>query len=151
MGKNKYTPPYSDHSAGAAVSHAARLMLQTLADAHQGLRIAPAQYRILTELWKYGGLTQRDLVARLDVEQSTIGNTLNRMERDGLIQRKQHPTDGRAQIIGLTARARKLREPAMAIANKINNAALSGFSAAEKAQFHEFMNRIISALKEAAD
>lgn len=151
MAKDKYIPPYSDHSAGAAIAHAARLMSQTLAEAQQDLNIAPAQYRILTELWKYGGLTQRDLVARLDIEQSTIGNTLSRMERDGLIQRKPHPTDGRAQIIGLTARARKLKEPAMAIGAKINNVALSGFSAAEKAQFREFMNRIISALKEGVD
>jgi len=48
------------------------------------------------QLWAEDGLTQRDLVERLDIEQATMGNTLGQMEHDGLIVRTPHPTDGRA-------------------------------------------------------
>ena len=75
---------------------------------------------VLLELWREEGLTQRDLVARLDVEQATLANTLARMERDGLVRRKPHPVDGRAQSIHLTDRARRLEAPATKAADGIN-------------------------------
>ena len=44
------------------------------------------------------------------MEQATIANTLARMERDGLIERRVHPRDKRAQQIFLTDKARGVIE-----------------------------------------
>lgn len=94
------------------------------------------------------GIVQKNLVTRLDIEQSTIGNTLNRMVRDGLIERKPHPQDGRSQVLCLTPRGRALKEEAMGNACQVNAKALSGFSEDEKCQFFFLMNKMIKALKE---
>lgn len=136
-----------DHSAGALVAHASRLLHQALALAQQPLGLAPAQYKILVQLWAQDAQTQRDLVLKLDIEQSTIGSTLNRMERDGLIQRRPNPQDGRSQFICLTARSKKLKGPAIQLANRINEKALSGFTAAERAQFFALMEKFIKTIK----
>lgn len=48
------------------------------------------------------GLTEAELVQRLDVEEATMANTLSRMERDGLIRRR--PPDGRSQTVDLADR-----------------------------------------------
>lgn len=137
-------------TAGAVVTHASRLMVQAFSASQRELNLAPAQYRIIIELSRREKLTQKDLIAKLDIEQSTIGNTLNRMEQGGLIERKPHPNDGRAQILCLTPHAIELREKANIKAKLLNQKALSTFSDDEKTQFFELMNKLIKTLKNEA-
>lgn len=111
------------------------------------LGIVPGQFPALLALWQKDGQTQRELVDLLDVEQATMANTLNRMERDGLILRKEHPSDGRAKIICLTDKARVIREEAYAAASAVNDRALMGFSEEERRRFVDFMQRAIRTLQ----
>ena len=104
-------------------------LFQALAREIGPLGLAPGQFMVLLELWREEGLTQRDLVDRLDVEQATLANTLARMERDGLVRRKPHPVDGRAQSIHLTDRARRLEAPATKAADGINRRMLADLTA----------------------
>jgi DNA-binding MarR family transcriptional regulator len=101
----------------------------------------------LLELWEEDGLTQRDLVERLDVEQATMANTLSRMERDGLIARRAHATDARAKTIHLTAKAVELREPAQAAAREVNAMALGDMDGAERDRFVAAMQGAVERLK----
>ena len=55
----------------------------------------------------------KELVGKLDIEQATLANTLARMERDGLIVRREHPSDARAKTIHLTDKARGIRSEAL--------------------------------------
>ncbi|MHC0053234.1 MarR family winged helix-turn-helix transcriptional regulator [Actibacterium sp. D379-3] len=125
----------------------ARLFAAGLARRVQPLGLAPAQFMTLVELWAEDGLTQRDLVARLDVEQATMANTLARMERDGLITRRAHATDKRVRLICLTDRACALEAQALAAAQDQNTVALSGLDPAEQAQLLALMRRVIAAMK----
>ena len=95
-------------SAGFLANHMARLFAAGLQRRVAPLGLAPAQFMVLLELWQDDGLTQRDLVERLDVEQATMANTLARMVRDGLVTRMPHLADRRAQIVRLTPHARAL-------------------------------------------
>lgn len=73
--------------------------------------IAPAQSFVLAELWYNEPLSQVDLARRLDIGKATIGQTLNRLERSGLILRKRQSTDRRVIMIHLTEQGRALRQP----------------------------------------
>ena len=84
---------------------------------------------------------------RLNVEQATMANTLIRMERDGLIERRLHPEDGRSQSIHLTAKAVGLREPAIQAARSQNEVALTGFSEDERLVFLDLMRRAIASMQ----
>jgi len=141
-----------DHtrSAGYLANHMARLFFQDLATAVKPLGLAPAQFMTLLELWKEDGRTQKDLVQCLDVEQATLANTLARMERDGLVMRKPHPKDRRAQSIWLTERARNLQEPATTAARSVNQSALSGLSEEEGKLFLDLMTKVIKQMRSAA-
>ena len=88
----------------------AKSFSRALQERGQKLGFAPGQFPVLLELWSEEGLTQKQLLDRLDIEQATMANTLARMERDGLVLRKRHPTDKRAQQIFLTAKADPLPE-----------------------------------------
>jgi DNA-binding MarR family transcriptional regulator len=135
-------------SAGFLANHMARLFAKGLQQNIKPLGLAPAQFMTLLALWEKDGLTQRELVERLDVEQATMANTLTRMERDGLIQRRAHPDDGRSQSIHLTPKAVALREPATAAARAVNGVALGYLSEEERTAFLDLTWRVIDALKQ---
>lgn len=57
-------------------------------------------------LFEQDGLTQTALQRAIGIEQPTVVRTLDRMARDGLIERKASPTDRRAFQIYLTDKGR---------------------------------------------
>lgn len=134
-------------SAGYLANHMARLFAHGLQQRIKPLGIAPAQFMALLELWNEDGLTQKQLVERLDVEQATMANTITRMERDGLIERRAHPADKRAQSIFLTSKSRQIRAAAVDAAMSQNRQALSGLSGQEQTQFLDYMRRVIAAMR----
>lgn len=111
------------------------------------LGFSPGQFPVLLELWNEDGLTQRQLLDRVEVEQATLANTLARMERDGLIERKQHPRDRRAQIIKLTERGRELEQQAISASKSTDDAILAGLLRFERQLLLEYMGRAIDAAK----
>ena len=134
-------------SAGYLANHLARLFAQGLQKRIKPLGLATAQFMTLLELWNEDGLTQRQLVERLDVEQATMANTLARMERDNLIRRRPHPQDARAQQVWLTPGARSLRGPATAAAALQNQTALAALSEEEREIFLDLMRRVILSMR----
>ena len=136
-----------DKSAGYLANHMARLFAQALQQRIKPLGIVTGQFPALLALWERDGLTQKEMVARLGIEQATMANTLSRMERDGLIRRTPHPTDARAQQVWLTRQAKSIRDSAYEAANTTNSIALDGLSDQERELLIEFMGRVIGSLE----
>ncbi|MFD2112638.1 MarR family winged helix-turn-helix transcriptional regulator [Thiorhodococcus fuscus] len=136
-----------DESAGYLANHLARLFARELQARIKPLGLSTGTFPALLVLWEGDGLTQRELIEHLDIEQPTMANTLTRMERDGLIQRRKDPADGRVQRIWLTDQARALEGPATAAAEAVNADALAGLEYEERAAFQATMRRIIATLQ----
>ncbi|MCJ8149218.1 MULTISPECIES: MarR family winged helix-turn-helix transcriptional regulator [Shinella] len=137
-----------DRTASAAylanlLAKAASRALQARAD---GAGFAPGQLPVLLELWNGDGLTQRELLDRLDIEQATMANTLARMQRDGLISRRRHPSDRRAQLVFLTQRGKALRDTAMTAASQTEDALFQGFRRFERELLLEYMRMLLANL-----
>lgn len=133
-----------NQSAGYLVNHLARIFARGLGARIRPLGLGTGTFPALLELWESDGLTQRQLVARLDIEQATMANTLARMERDGLIRRERDDTDGRVQRIWLTAQAKGLRTPAVAAARDVNTVTLAALSGQEQKQFLALLQKILA-------
>ncbi|MBM1813818.1 MarR family winged helix-turn-helix transcriptional regulator [Pseudosulfitobacter pseudonitzschiae] len=142
-----------DQSAGYLANHMARVFAKGLAARIKPLGLTTGTFPALLELWDTDGLTQKQLVDRLDIEQATMANTLARMERDGLVVRKKDTNDGRVQRIWLTDRARALRGPAISAAQDENAVRLAGLTQDEKRQFVALMHKVLKtkSLKEPGD
>ncbi|WP_327753871.1 MarR family transcriptional regulator (plasmid) [Sphingobium sp. SJ10-10] len=76
-----------------------------------GTGIAPAQAYVLGELWFNEPLSQVDLARRLDIGKATVGQTLARLERAGVVERRRIKSDRRVVMVHLTEKGRALREP----------------------------------------
>lgn len=134
-------------SAGFLANHMARLFASALQKQIEPLGIAPAQFMVLLELWDEDGQTQATLIDRLAVEQATMANTLNRMERDGLIERRPSETDKRSKIILLSEKAKNLRQDAVSGAADVNAKALAKLDGEERQELARLMRKVIDALQ----
>lgn len=99
-----------------------------------GLGVSPAQSRILTEVYRQGGLTQTALAENLGMEKAPLGRLLDRIEEMGLVERKPDPSDRRARLVYHTKKAEDLDEPLWGAGRSMFEAALKGLSSQEIAQ-----------------
>ena len=137
-----------DRSAGYLANHMARLFAQHLQRRIRPLGLATAQFPVLLALRdREAGLTQRELVDRLDIEQATVANTLARMERDGLIRRTAHPDDARSRLVRLTAKGSASCGPAIAEAAAVNELAFADLDGEERERFVALMGRVVENLR----
>ena len=111
---------------------------------------AMSQLPVLAALKDGKRLPQSELARRARVEQSSMAQLLNRMERDGLIERVADPADKRSRLIGLTPQAARRLLKGKAIMDATVDVALQGFSAAETKRLGELMRRISDNLEQAA-
>ncbi len=73
--------------------------------AQAGVReVKPAYLGVLISLWREDNLKANKLGKRAGLEPSTMTGLLDRMEKDGLLQRHPDPNDRRASRIKLTRR-----------------------------------------------
>jgi DNA-binding MarR family transcriptional regulator len=62
-----------------------------------------SQLAILARLDAAGKATTADLARAESMKPQSMGATLAMLERDGLVERRSHPTDGRQVLFALTA------------------------------------------------
>jgi DNA-binding MarR family transcriptional regulator len=96
-------------------------------------RLAPlglyiGQEMILFNLWRQDGLSQSELVERLEVEPATISKALTRMERAGLVRRRHDAEDGRVTRVYVTVRGRALEPRVTAWWAELESQAVRGLS-----------------------
>jgi DNA-binding MarR family transcriptional regulator len=132
---------------GFHAAQLARLIAIRLRDALAPLGLMPAQVAALIEIGRAEGLTQKELVERLDVEQPGVARTLNGLEADGWITRQA--LAGRSQGLYLTDRARAVLPEASRLSAEINRQALSELSRTEQAHLLDALGALISDLRRA--
>ena len=134
-------------SLGYQIAHLNRLYDRRLQDALQDLGVAPGQFAPLVMLFEEDGLTQAELCRRINVEQPTMANTLERMERDGLVRRKADSEDRRRAHVFLTARAKEMQVQVMEAARAVSNRTVSRLSAGEQDDMFRLVGRMVENLK----
>ena len=124
-------PGMFDHKQTLAYvsAHLSRVLANRLREELAPLGLLPAQFTALAEIARDEGLTQKQLVERLDLEQPGVARTLTTMEKDGWIARR---TIDRVQGLYLTDRARDVLPRALAVVQSLNRDALRDLSRTER-------------------
>jgi DNA-binding MarR family transcriptional regulator len=133
------------------LGHAYRTFTRIVDAQLRELGFAMSQLPVLTALKNGERLPQAELARLARVEQSSMAQLLNRMERDALIERIADPSDRRSRLISLTAQASRRMPRGKAIMDATVRIALRGFSAAEVHQLDELMRRVSDNLERAAE
>ncbi len=114
-----------------------------VADAElRSLGFATSQFPVLGALREGLALSQAELARLAQVEQPSMAQLLNRMERDGLVQRLPDPDDKRSRLISLTAIGIQRLPKAKALMDASTTDALTGFTRQEFEQLVSLLSRL---------
>lgn len=80
--------------------------------------LTPQQFGLLGFLWQQDGLTQAELSAKSQIDRTTMGGLIDRLEKEGLVERRSHPEDRRAYRICLSERGKALEPELTPLARK---------------------------------
>lgn len=101
--------------AGTTSIMRAQQIVQARVDAAlRPLGLTFARYEALTLLsfTRTGRLPMAKIGSRLMVHPASVTHTIDRLEREGLVRRQQHPHDGRTRLAVITRRGRALARKA---------------------------------------
>ncbi|WP_104109275.1 MULTISPECIES: MarR family winged helix-turn-helix transcriptional regulator [unclassified Arthrobacter] len=82
-----------------------------------GLSYARLELLRLLSFTRDGALPMASASARLQVHPTSVTSVVDRLERDGLVRRSAHPSDGRATLVVLSDAGRTLVEEATTALN----------------------------------
>lgn len=82
--------------------------------------VRPSYGSVLLPLFEEDGLRMGELARRARLSKQAMTELVPRLERDGLVERRTDPSDGRASLIVLTARSRAFEPVAAAVLGELD-------------------------------
>jgi DNA-binding MarR family transcriptional regulator len=101
-----------------------------------------AQAKALVRLEKNEGVSQARLAELAEVDPMTMVRILDRMEAEGLLERRPDPADRRARCLYLTAKAKPILGEIWRLSDEIRAEIFAGVSQAEREQFMTVLQRL---------
>ena len=105
----------------------------------QNIDLHTGQELVIFRLVEEDGLSHSQLATRLGVEIATVAQTVQRMEKKGLLIRRQDALDARISRVYLTEKGRRLGEPALHIWKDLDACLVQGMSQAEQLLFRRLL------------
>ena len=131
---------------GFLVKDVSRLWVRHFEQRAVQLGMSLTQCKVLVFLSRNEGATQAKLAELSDTDPMTLVRVLDRMERDGWIERRPDPLDRRAHRLHLKPASAPVLDEIMRIGEKARNEALSGISAGEREQMMTLLEKVRSNL-----
>lgn len=109
--------------------------------------LTPPQFAVLAFLWKKDGQSQIQLGTAMEMDRTTTSGVIDRMENQGLVNRRHHPQDRRVFMIYLTEAGRELEHTISRLSLEANAEVASNLSEKEKETLLVLLKKIRGELK----
>ena len=117
--------------------------------ARQGLDLSFTQYLILKKAQQLGPLSATELARAVELDGGAMTRQLDQLERKGYLRRSPHEQDRRTLRIELTEAGRTMwQNTAFLCGDRVMNAAQRSLSETERAQLHDYLERVLHALRD---
>lgn len=111
------------------------------------INLTPGQPKILDFLLQYKEADQKTIAAYCEIEQTTVGSILLRMEKAGLVQRRQKDGNRRSLYVSLTESGREAAEQLMGIFQDVEQEATACLSPQERETLNEILSKICETMQ----
>ena len=118
---------------------AAHAIERAMNEALEGCGITFRQCQMLGMLAAHGSLTQAEVADRLGVEPSSVARLVDRMTRDGWVERRPDPADRRKNRLVATGKAEPVWEAVRHKGLAVRSKALRGFEEGEVADLKRLL------------
>ncbi len=114
---------------------------------HYDSRLSPfnlttPQYMVFSALWVGDGITIGELGQRVALDGSTITGILDRMEKNGYVERRPNAEDRRSALVYLTQKAREVGPRIIGFADELNAAIRKSFPEQDMAVFERVLREL---------
>ena len=96
---------------------------------------------------EFRAINQKAIASSCEIEPATVGSILSRMERDGLVRRRQRNGDRRSLYVSLTPRGDALGRQMMELFHQADTRAAALLSPQEQAQLLSLLNKVCTAVQ----
>ncbi|MFQ5924288.1 MAG: MarR family winged helix-turn-helix transcriptional regulator [Anaerolineales bacterium] len=131
-----------DNSLGFLMVRTARSLKRSLDARLLEHNLTATQYVVLGRLWEEDGISLTELGERLYLDNPTLTGVVDRMERDGLLQRQRDDDDRRVVKVHLTAKGRILRDLIGDLGEQTDAEAWEGFTESQRKKLLNQLDRI---------
>lgn len=140
-----------DNSLGFLMTRTARGMKRVLDAKLAKHGLTSTQYIVLARLWEGDGISITELCDRLSLDNPTLTGIVDRMERDGSLERRRDGDDRRVVNVYLTEKGRTLRKAVGSLAEETDAEAWEEFTVSEKRNMIDTLNLIWKRMNERLD
>jgi MarR family transcriptional regulator, lower aerobic nicotinate degradation pathway regulator len=106
-------------------------------------QVTSVQFALLTGIQKNAGVDQRTLVDTVAIDRSTIGTTLTRLEKSGLVFRASPKHNKRIKQVFLTQRGQELLDRSSAAIARVQQRIMQPLDPDERAQFMRLIAKLV--------
>ncbi|MCW8126443.1 MarR family winged helix-turn-helix transcriptional regulator [Microbulbifer halophilus] len=110
--------------------------------------LSRSRWQVLWHLAREEGQKQAELAERMDVAPISLARQVDKLQQEGLVERRPDPEDRRCFRVYLTAAAEPALEILRGLATQTRSQALAGFSDEETAQLQGLLERLKKNLAE---
>jgi DNA-binding MarR family transcriptional regulator len=110
-----------------------------------GLRVV--DFSVLTLIAHNPGITSRQLCAALDILPPNLVGMIKGMEKQGWVEKREHPTDRRAQGLHLTAVGQQLQAEAQNVVASLEDEAITHLNPQERATLLRLLRKVYQSRK----
>ena len=137
---------------GYQANRLARLLRRSLSRELDDLGFTGPQAAVLLVLaGAEGPRTMSWAAERLGMDRPTFSGVSRRLERDGWIESRAHPSDGRSRVLGLTAKAAESLPELRLASSRVSAAALGALDAPDQLLFMQLLASVADALERRDD
>ncbi len=98
---------------------------------------------ILQSLQDKGLICQQEIGKLVHIDRTTMVDMIDHLEKLGLVERREHPTDRRSHSVALTEKGRKTLQKARHLAQGVQEKFLSVLSAEEQKKLLQLMKKLV--------
>jgi DNA-binding MarR family transcriptional regulator len=135
----------------SAIHVLANLVGGAYSDHLDDMGITVPEWRVVLTLARYPGSTATEITDRWAMDKMAISRAIQRLEKEGNIQRKQNPDDRRSFRLSLTSAGDALYEKILPVANERYQTLVSCLSRRELGSLHKSLDKLIASVSAMGD
>lgn len=137
-----------DRWVGYIADNSSKIICDAFSERVMKLGVTRVQWIALYYLGREESISQKELAERMNVKESSIARLLDRMERDGLVERIKNESDKRITNLRLTDRGKEYRIKLLPEGEKFEQLLYKGISDEEMQVFTTVLSKMINNIKE---
>jgi DNA-binding MarR family transcriptional regulator len=142
------TPPNAQTAFTYTIVDVARLMRRVFDRRSMHLGLTRAQWRAMHYIRLHPGLNQTELAEMLDLEAIAVGRVVDRLVKDGYVERREDPADRRRWQLHPAGRFDEMIESINRIAGALTEQMFAGIAPDQLAASHAVFEKVKATLLE---